>query len=47
MRSLRDAYRRSGTESEDTMVLNRKIAAVQSQIARSLSGALRTAFEES
>src|SRR5262249_31389150 len=44
MRSLGDAYRRSGSESDDPMVLNREIAAVQSQIARSLPAVLRTAF---
>src|SRR5262249_9785768 len=47
MRSLGAAYRRSGSESDDPLVLNREIAAVQSQIARSLPGVLRTAFEVS
>ena len=45
--ALGDAYPRSGSESDDPRVLNREIAAVQSQVARSLPDALRAAFEDS
>jgi hypothetical protein len=47
MYALGDAYRRSGSESDDPRVLNREIAAVQSQVARSLPSPLRAAFEDS
>jgi len=48
MMALGAAYRQSGTErSDDASVLTREIAAVQSQVARSLPVALRAAFEDS
>ena len=43
--ALGDAYPRSGSESDDPRVLNREIAAVQSQVARSLPDALRAALK--
>src|SRR5690349_18594584 len=47
MRSLGDAYRRSGSEYDNPSAVNREIAAVQAQVTRSLPGVLRTALEES
>src|SRR5207244_7249902 len=46
MRALGKAYRQSGTERDDAASLDREIAAVQAQVARSLPEALRAGFEE-
>jgi hypothetical protein len=47
MRALGEAYRQSGTEHNDASNLDREIAAVQAQVARSLPDALRGGFEDS
>ena len=47
MWSLGDTYRRSGSEYDNPSAVNREIAAVQAQVARSLPAVLRTALEDS